>query len=118
MHPDVPAVAHIDEARADAPRNGIGVFAGGYEVCVLGEILFQPLALTFNDAAGQQLAAGCNGAFAAQDDVFTVRPGGVVERAKVQQTAVTFHLGALKAAGNAWQIVLRVGSALQDSPFF
>ena len=117
LHPDVPAIAHVDKARPDAARNGVGVLAGGHEVCVLRKVFFQACPLIFNDAACQQPAAGGNGALAPQDDVFAVRPSGMVERAEVQQAAVTFHLGTLKSAGDAGQVIFRLGSALQDGSF-
>ena len=41
----------------------------------------------------------------------------MVERAEIQQAAVALHLGTLKSAGDAGQVIFRLGSALQDGSF-
>ena len=118
FHPDVPAVAHVDKSRPDAPRNRIGIFAGRNKSGILGKVVLQPFPLACNDALCQQFSAGCNRSLAAQNYVFTVWPGSMVKRTEVQQAAVALHLSALKAAGNARQIILWVCCALQHSSFF
>ena len=85
VYPHIAAVAHVDQPRPHPAGDGPLVLALGHQGGVLGQVVLQVLLLVGDDLLSQFAAAAGNGALAADDHVFAVRPGGVVQRAQVQK---------------------------------
>ena len=113
-NPHMGAVAQVDEPAPDPAGDGILIFAGLDQVLHGGQFLFHPLPLRGNGPPGQIVSAAADGALAPDADILAVGPGGMIQRAKVQQAGIAHHFGTLKAARDAGFIILRPGRPLQD----
>ena len=114
---DVLAVGQVDEPSPDPAGDGVFALAGFDQVLHGGQLVFHSLLFRLDGGPGQGVAAAPDGTLAPDADIAAVGPGGVVQRAEVEQAGVALHLGALKPAADAGRIGFRLLCALQHSAF-
>ena len=106
------AIRDIQEARTNAARHGIVIFAGFDKRLVGGKEILEALALKLDHLVAKRKTAAEDRTLTAQNDIAAVRARLMVKRTHIQKRAIAFHLQALKAARNAREIILGALTAL------
>ena len=111
------AVAQVDQPPAGTSRNRIVVFVFLHLVAEGLNIAPEAFTLRLNDAKAQRLSAPADFALPIDQDIFTVRPGCMVQGAQIQEALVAFHLRAFKTAVDLREVILRRFGSHQHRAF-